>query len=148
MGKVVFKQSPLAIKPTGKKYPIIPMRLDNNGIRSSFPFQSIVDTGADKCLFSADLGEDINLDIKSVKPVRVGGAGKDNIYAYYHAVDLVFDFDGIEFKYQTQVGFVDAGMVAEMGIGLLGRDGFLDKIESLRFVQKKELFEIEYELPC
>ena len=34
-----------------------------------------------------------------------------------------------------------------MGIGLLGREGFLDKIESLKFVQKKELFEIEYELP-
>ena len=120
------------------------MRLDNKGIRSSFPFQGLVDTGADRCLFSADLGEDINLDIKSVEPDLVGGAGPSPIYAYSHNVMLVFDFNGIEFKYSVPVGFVYEGAVAEMGIGLLGREGFLDKIESLTFVQKKESFEIEY----
>jgi len=80
---------------------------------------SLVDSGADDCLFHSSVGDRLGLDVKSGESKKfVGIAEGHPIEAFFHDVELqVQDFPE---RVTIRAGFTDSDCVA----GLLGQEGF------------------------
>lgn len=99
------------------KRPMLQVTLSNGTKRQVVI--SVVDSGADVCLFHSSIADRLGIDMKSVQPIRIDGIADDSpIEAYFHTVELqVQDFpNGIT----IQAGFTDSDGIA----GLLGQSGF------------------------
>ena len=103
---------------------------------------ALVDSGADKCIFHADIGRILGVDIESGKPYEFEGvaAGKIEI-GYIHRVHLIVkSLSGVD----ADVVFTDC---AKVGAGLLGQDGFFQQY-TIRFELYKGFFDVaELNLP-
>jgi len=124
-----------------KKYPnsilrpVIPIKLKNKELEIGY--EVLVDSGADLCIFDAEMGEAIGVDIKKGKMREVFGVGgKASIY-YLHKVSI--EVGG--WSYDIEAGFMlnVAGKV--MQYGLVGQKGFFDI-----FIVKFDLLKEEIEL--
>jgi hypothetical protein len=114
--------------------PIIPVKIivGDKVIR----YSALVDSGADFCIFDAEIGENLGLDIKSGKRELFGGIqARGGAEAYFHEVKL--NVGGWEYK--TIVGF--SYDIAKHGFGVLGQKGFFDI-----FMVKFDLLKGEIEL--
>jgi len=73
----------------------------------SRPFHALIDSGSDRNLLPASLGEMIGMKVKTGKSRTILGIGKANIVAYSHKVKLYIgglDFDvTIDFSYEQEV---------------------------------------------
>jgi len=68
--------------------PMLPIELVHAG--RSLRYQALVDSGADFCIFHAELGDYLGLDVHAGRPVRFGGIQeRGGATAYLHAVRLV-----------------------------------------------------------
>lgn len=62
--------------PAQVKYsPIVSTVLENKGKRLDFSFDSIIDSGADYCVFPSQFGELIGLDVELGKRLPTHGVG-------------------------------------------------------------------------
>lgn len=93
----------------------------------------MVDSGSDRNLFPAKLGESIGINIKSGNLRPILGIGKDNVIdAYTHKIkifiaDRSFDSEA-DFSYEQQAP-------------LLGRDGFFKFFKKVEFKEKNKTVE-------
>lgn len=103
--------------------------------KESTSIVAIVDSGADKSLFDAEVGKDIGLDVESGEVEYFGGIGGSRINAFVHRVQLqVIDIDK---TIEIQVGFAE-----NLGIsGILGQEGFFDAFR-IKFEKDHDTFEI------
>lgn len=128
------KTDPKSGKIIGEKfYPIVIIKL-NYGHKLSRPFRALVDSGSDRNLFPAHIGESIGISFKKIKPVTIKGIGKGEIKAYTKKVKLYIDTN----KYDTEVDFS-----YDQQMPLLGREGFFDLFECVSFNHKTKFFEIK-----
>ena len=101
--------------------PILDTYLFYKGKQTNFSFQSVVDSGADFCVFPAKFGELIGIPVKKgVEIPTFGVGGRETLY--FHAIEI-----GIVIKEQIWKFQCDAGFSFKMnmkGVGLLGRKGF------------------------
>lgn len=114
--------------------PVIPMkiRVEDNKLQ----YAALIDSGADFCIFEAEVGNYLGLDIKSGSPEQFGGIeGKGQAVAYLHKVNI--NIGGWDYK--TTIGF--SYDIAKHGFGILGQKGFFDI-----FVVKFDLLKEEIEL--
>jgi hypothetical protein len=96
------------------------VRLSNTAKHSppSRPFEALIDSGASRCLFHAQIGRSLGYDIeRGVEELTMGVSGKTT-RLYLHKVSI-HALDGI---IPIVAGFCDDLPLA----GLLGRRGFLD----------------------
>jgi hypothetical protein len=113
--------------------PVIPVVL-RNPRTAHFPavaHEALVDSGSDRCIFSAEIGELLGFDIKAGKELRVGGvvAGESRPM-YLHVVAIeVGGIGGVSFT--APVAFMPD--LSNNGHGLLGRDGFFDQFSYVKF---------------
>lgn len=117
--------------------PIIPITLTSKRQGPVFEYEALVDSGADFCIFEAEVGKYFDLDIPSGKPIRFSGVqvntGAD---AYLHDITL-----GIgDYTYQTTVAFSDH--MSPEGHGILGQHGFFDHF-FVGFNFQKEYIELK-----
>ena len=115
--------------------PIIPIRLTHKD--KTIKYDALIDSGADFCIFDAQIGEILGIDIKS--GLEVGFGGIQNLRgssAFVHDVSLIIG----GWNYETAVGF--SYDVAKHGFGILGQKGFFD-IFSVRFDYSKEEIELK-----
>ncbi len=126
-------------KTTGKTTeilrPKIPIRLSINRKVSKVLIDCLFDTGSDRNLFPADWGRSLNLKIENNKKVKIGGIGDNEIIAYTHPVVL---YVGTH-KIVTEADFSD-----EQNMPLLGRIGFMDKVEEIIVNEKKRSIRITF----
>ena len=124
-------------KATGKTTeilrPKIPVRLLVNHQVSKALIECLLDTGSDRNLFPADWGRSLNLKIENNKKVKIGGIGNNEIIAYTHQVVL---YVGTH-KIVTEADFSD-----QQNTPLLGRIGFMDKVEEIIVNEKKRSIRI------
>jgi len=97
--------------------PTVPIVISYKG-NVGWEFQALVDSGSDRNLLPAELGEDVGIDIMSGKLRRIQGIGKGNfVNAYAHKIKIFisnYSFDSeADFCYEQQAP-------------LLGRDGFFN----------------------
>lgn len=102
--------------------PVIPIKLKNG--KEEIGYHVLVDSGADMCLFDAEIGEAIGIDIKKGRMKEVFGVGgKASIY-YWHKVTI--EVGGWEYK--IDAGFMPSvsGSGRVMPYGIVGQLGFFE----------------------
>ncbi|MFH0803521.1 MAG: hypothetical protein V1877_00145 [Candidatus Tagabacteria bacterium] len=114
--------------------PIIPVKITIG--KKELNYTALIDSGADFCIFDAEIGEYLGIDIRSGRSEEFGGIQeRGGAKAFLH--NVVLNIGGWEYK--TIVGF--SYDIARHGFGILGQKGFFDI-----FVVKFDLFKEEIEL--
>jgi len=115
--------------------PIIPVKLIVD--KNSIAYEALIDSGADFCIFDAEVGEYLGLDIKSGTREEFGGiVGTEKAEVFFHKVFL--NVGG--WNYETTVGFSYG--ISKFGFGILGQKGFFD-IFIIKFDLQKEEIELK-----
>ena len=113
--------------------PVIPIEIIHKD--RSVQYEVLVDSGADSCIFDAQIGELLNIDIKGGEQRAVSGITGDIEHYYLHPVTI--KVGGQSFK--IEAGFLPN--LARLGYGVVGQRGFFDI-----FVVKFDLVKEEIEL--
>ena len=98
--------------------PLIPVIIF--GSKSNIKVLALIDSGADKCLFNAQIGREIGLEVEKGKPETFMGIEGGRLVAYIHKIKL--QIVGIENIIEIESGFVDSPAVDV----ILGQEGFFD----------------------
>ena len=116
--------------------PVIPIKLKNKDLEIGY--HVLVDSGADMCLFDAEIGEAIGIDIKKGKPAEVFGVGgKASIY-YWHKIKI--EIGG--WDYDIEAGFMPNVSGHVMQYGIVGQKGFFEYFKVI-FDRKSEEVELK-----
>ncbi len=113
--------------------PVIPIEIIYKN--RAVPYEVLVDSGADSCIFDAQIGEILCIDITSGKKQEVWGITGVGEYYYVHPV--IIKIGG--WTYKMQAGFLPG--IAQLGYGIVGQKGFFDI-----FIVKFDLLKEEVEL--
>lgn len=114
--------------------PIIPIKISVD--KDDIEYAALIDSGADFCIFDAEIGEYLELNIKGGSRIEFGGIqDRGGAEAFLHELSL--NIGG--WNYKTIVGF--SYDIAKQGFGILGQKGFFDI-----FVVKFDLLKEEIEL--
>jgi len=113
--------------------PIIPISLF--GPKGSIYIDALVDSGADRCLFDAQIGREIGLEIEKGKKEIFSGVEGGEVVAYLHKIKL--QITGIDKIVEIEAGFTDAPGI----FAILGQDGFFDAFR-IRFEKDHDIIEI------
>lgn len=115
--------------------PIIPIKISYK--ENSLKYGALIDSGADFCIFDAEIGEYIGIDIKSgVKEIFGGVQELGKAEAFLHKINL--NIGGWDYK--ATVGF--SYDIAKHGFGILGQKGFFD-LFSIKFDFMKAEIELK-----
>lgn len=115
--------------------PVIPIKLKHAG--QEIGYHVLVDSGADMCLFDADIGKAIGIDTESGVPQEVFGIGGKTSFYYVHKVAI--DVGG--WPFEIEAGFMPEVAGRVLPYGVVGQRGFFD-----RFIVKFDLAREEIEL--
>jgi len=99
--------------------PIIPIGIKRAGI--SVPYEVLVDSGADRNIFDAELAEILGFDVTGGRRNSVSGITGDSRPLYIHPVTITL---GGSWSYTTEAGFMpDMGTDTH---GVVGQIGFFE----------------------
>ena len=113
--------------------PVIPIEIIYNNL--SVPYEVLIDSGADICIFDAQIGEILGLDILSGEKEEVWGITGFGESYYLHQVTIKVG----GWSYKIKAGFLPN--IAKLGYGIVGQKGFFDK-----FIVNFDLIKEEIEL--
>jgi predicted aspartyl protease len=105
----------------------------------SLRYDALVDSGADFCIFDAEIAEYLGIEVKSGKPLVFGGiqeVGSKAATAYMHQIQLTIGGH----TFTTSIGF--SYDIAKQGFGVLGQKGFFDHFK-VGFNLAKEKIELK-----
>jgi hypothetical protein len=108
--------------------PKISIKLINNR-KTSISFLALVDSGSDRNLFPATLGEDVGLKIKTGLQKQIFGIGGHELQSFTHQVTIILK----DYSFKTEVDFS-----FDQDIPLLGREGFFNHFKRIDFKQNKK----------
>lgn len=112
--------------------PIIPITLHYQG--KSVQYEALVDSGADMCMFPAQIGEILGLDLKKGKKGQMSGVIGKSADVYYHDIELEI---GGNITCAT-VGFTKA---YNFDYGFLGQRGMFN-CYTVHFFYRKGIIEL------
>lgn len=113
--------------------PVIPIEVIYKNI--PVPYEVLVDSGSDTCIFDAQIAEILRIDLKKGKEEKVAGiTGVIESY-YLHLVTIKVG----GWPFDIEAGFLPH--VASLGYGVVGQRGFFDN-----FIVKFDLLKEEIEL--
>ena len=115
--------------------PVIPIKVILG--EEVIDYQVLVDSGADLCLFSEEVGQAVNIDVRSGKKYEVSGVGGKFSVFYLHKVKI--EVGG--WRYDIEAGFMPEVAGRVMPYGIVGQRGFFDN-----FIVKFDLLKEEVEL--
>lgn len=128
------RKDPNTQKIIGETYfPFVPIQLSFKGATRGF--YALVDSGAERNLFPAELGEAIGIEVKLGKETSIFGIGQHEIEGYTHVVNLRL---GSIANFDTEVDFS-----FEQDVPLLGRKGFFDFFRSVSFRERRKIMEFK-----
>jgi len=129
---------PTDVYPSGKTAyrPIVSATVtasNGNAVRSLV----LLDSGADACLFSMEMANQLSLDISQLPNFLTGGVGSTSNVTYYDTVTVDLG-DGVRFEaYAAFTRGLD-----QVGLGLLGQSGFFEQFR-VQFDHRRKTFSIE-----
>lgn len=115
--------------------PVIPITLINGDRR--IKYLSIIDSGADLCIFHAEVGEQINIEVEKGKLLPFYGIYGREMKAYFHNIRI--GVGGYEFD--CCAGF--SRELDQLPYGLLGQRGFFD-LFNIVFDYSKRRLELKF----
>lgn len=114
--------------------PVIPVKIKNAA--HSVGYEVLVDSGADICIFDAEIGELLGIEVEKGRAETVSGvAGQTAVY-FLHTI--VIEVGG--WPYKIEAGFLPR-VAGGFNYGVVGQKGFFDT-----FVVKFDLLKEEIEL--
>ncbi len=114
--------------------PIIPIEVSYQDI--SIPYEVLIDSGADFCIFDAEIAEILGLLLTKGEKRHFAGVTGDKAFAYMHSVEMTIG----GWSYQIEAGF--ASDIGPYAYGIVGQVGFFDKF-IVKFDYLKEEVEIK-----
>lgn len=115
--------------------PIIPVLLTIG--TKKVGYAALIDSGADFCIFDAEIGEQLGLDVRNGRKEVFGGIQeRGGAEAYFHEVTLAVG----GYEYRITAGF--SYDIAKNGFGILGQKGFFD-LFTVKFDYQKEIVELK-----
>lgn len=115
--------------------PVIPVKLRFGG--NEINYEVLVDSGADLCIFDAEIGRAIGVDIEKGNKQEVFGiGGKASIY---YLCKVQIEVGG--WMYEIEAGFMPEVAGRVMSYGVVGQRGFFEN-----FIVKFDLLKEEVEL--
>ena len=116
--------------------PLLPVYLVNAERRTRSPYYALLDSGADRIIFPADLAEELGIErIESGLLEPTVGVANQRTNVYFHR--LVVQVAGSDRALPVNVGFS-----REIGLPLLGRS-FFAHFKSVSFAEPKEEIELK-----
>ena len=104
-----------------KSRPMLEVRLFSLDLKKETPpILCLLDSGADNCIFDTQIGNMLEIDIKSGRTEKFQGIAPSPVLAYFHKIK--YQISGLDKKYETEAAFMDN----LTGGGLLGQEGFFD----------------------
>lgn len=95
-------------------------------------FPSIIDSGADYCIFSLETAKLLGIKLKPKSKTKISDIGEDCVNGYWDELEL-----RIAGKiYTTRVIFAK---ISDYGFGILGQQGFFDHFDVNLSYQKQEI---------
>ena len=120
--------------------PILKTTLYHKNKERLFFIDSIVDSGADFCVFPANGGKAVGLDVEAGEGVPTFGiGGKETLY--FHKVKVEVTIKDEPWIFECRAGF--STKLNPKGIGFLGRDGFFDLFKEVAFNQNVKMFRLK-----
>jgi hypothetical protein len=119
-------------------YPMLFVRLSKKHAKPSARFSAVLDTGSSFCLFRADLGQSIGIDVLAGTRQTIGGVVPGaRADVYFHRLTLYVESNWIV--------EINAGFIENFQWGaLLGRRGFFDQFDvKFKHSVNPPVFEIE-----
>lgn len=98
--------------------PLIPVEISSGG--QKLLTYGLIDSGADVCLFGADLCQRLELNLKKGKKQVLRGIGKGTVVFYLHFLTLHIGKSAVK----TEIGFSDN--VKHIPFSILGQKGFFE----------------------
>ena len=120
--------------PQIKYSPIVPTVLENKINRLDFSFDSIIDSGADYCVFPLQIGEMIGLNIGLGKRLPTYGVGGQETL-FFHDIKVTLVIEGEAWTFKCFAGF--SRKMNHKGVGLLGRQGFFNLFTKIEFLENQ-----------
>ena len=114
--------------------PVIPVEIHYNDIE--VPYEVLVDSGADICVFDAGIAEILGINLKSGREDKIAGLTGASEPFYLHTV--IISVGGWE--YEVEVGFLPN--IGKYGYGVVGQRGFFENFV-VKFDIKKEEIELK-----
>ncbi len=116
--------------------PVIPVTLCRGS--NKVKYEVLVDSGADFCLFHAEIGELLGIDITKGKAREVFGVGGKASLYYIHKITI--EVGG--WPYEIDAGFMPSVSGRAMYHGLVGQKGFFENF-IVTFNKKLERVELK-----
>lgn len=114
--------------------PVIPIKITHREI--SVPYEVLVDSGADFCIFDAQIADILGIDVTSGKRDQVAGITGVLASIYFH--NLTIEVGGWPFV--IKAAFLRD--IGKFGYGVVGQTGFFDTF-TVKFDLSKEEIEIK-----
>jgi len=114
--------------------PVIPIEVKYKG--KSIKYLAIIDSGADFCIFHAQIGEAIGIDITKGKRLDFYGIVGDKEEAFFHE-DIIVNIGGHDKK--CYCGFSQNFDKSKMPYGILGQKGFFDSFKVSMDYEKEQI---------
>jgi len=112
--------------------PIIPVILHYDG--KSIGYEALIDSGADFCLFHADLADYLGIPLEQGSRQIFGGITGQKATTYFHLVNLSVGGHKLS---SVPVGFTRE--IAPHGHGILGQFGFFNLFKVIFDLEKEEI---------
>ena len=114
--------------------PIIPVELTHKNI--SVPYEVLVDSGADFCIFDAEIAEILGIPVNEGKKKEFSGVTGTKAIMYMYPAEIKIG----GWPYKIEAGFSEE--MGPYGYGIVGQIGFFDKF-IVKFDYKKEIVELK-----
>lgn len=113
-------------------YPVVPIRI-SYAHKLGRIFNALIDSGAGRNLFPAELGEMVGIKIKKGKQVIILGIGGIEINGFTHKIKIYIGTT----SFNTEADFSE-----EQRVPLLGRNGFFNLFRSVTFKENEKIIEL------
>jgi len=113
--------------------PVIPIQIE--GPKGKWEGYALIDSGADRSLFSFEIGEIIGLEVSKGRIEYFGGIGGARILAYLHKIQI--QILGFSESVEILAGFTESPGVS----AILGQEGFFDAYR-IKFERDQGMIEI------
>ena len=114
--------------------PVVPIEISCKN--KSVIYEVLIDSGADICIFDAEIAQILRINILSGEKQTVAGITGTPEFYYIHEVTL--NIGG--WKHKAKVGFLKN--ISKQGYGIVGQKGFFDRY-SVKFNLNKEEVELK-----
>lgn len=114
--------------------PVIPIILEFKGLKVGY--EALIDSGADFCIFHAEIADILNINIFDGKEENFGGISGGQSKAYFHRLKMYVS----GWPYNFYCGF--SPDIPSEGYGVLGQTGFFEQFK-VKFDYQKEIIEIK-----